>query len=96
MTSPPSGSTGFGAPQKESPTRRVDNMTRVLIVLVCLEVGLSLLVLPWTPLWLNNFFAAIPRIQFFWPNPYFRGAVSGLGLINLLVAWDESRRLWKR
>ena len=43
-----------------------------------------LLVLPWSAFWETNYFASIwPSIRPLMTNDYVRGAVSGIGLINL-------------
>jgi hypothetical protein len=48
------------------------------------EAGLLLIVLPWTALWDRNYvLAAIPWVHGLAQNPYVRGAVSGLGLVNV-------------
>lgn len=66
----------------------------VLLITFCLEIGLFLLVFPWTESWDNNYFAtSIARLRLYWDNMYLRGAVSGLGLINLYIAVAEAFRL---
>jgi hypothetical protein len=57
-----------------------------IVVLLSLEAGLVLLVLPWSVLWDRNwwvFGAALLRPILM--NNFLRGAVSGLGLITLWV-----------
>jgi hypothetical protein len=57
---------------------------RLVYVAFFLEVGLLLLVLPWSPFWDGNYFALmLPRIRPLFANNFLRGAVSGLGLVNL-------------
>ena len=64
---------------------------RVVFLLFCLEIGLILLLLPWTLLWDNNFFVSLfPGWSRFWLNSYVRGAVSGLGLVNLWFAASQA------
>jgi hypothetical protein len=49
-----------------------------------LEVGLLLIVLPWSGFWEQNYFANTwPPLLALLRNNYVRGAVSGLGLVNL-------------
>lgn len=74
--------------------------SRIIYLLFCLEVGFVLLILPWTLLWDNNFFFSLqPQNSEFWLSNHLRGAVSGVGLINLLLGAREivilvaSRRL---
>ncbi len=62
----------------------------VIYVLYCLEVGIFLLVYPWMRLWDQNFllqYSSFLRVVLL--NDFFRGAVSGLGLANLILgAWE--------
>jgi hypothetical protein len=57
---------------------------RQLVYAACfVEVGLLLVVLPWTTLWDRNYvFDALPLVRGLTHSPYLRGAVSGLGLLN--------------
>jgi hypothetical protein len=66
---------------------------RFLLLLVWLEMGLLLILLPWSIFWeanyfLNRFPILIPLLQ----NSYLRGAVSGLGVLNALFAIEAFRR----
>ena len=69
-------------------------LSALLFVLFCLEVGVFLVVFPWLDEWSVNYFAAHfpwgPRI---WDSPYFRGAVSGLGVVNIYISLLETFRL---
>lgn len=69
-------------------------MSAVLLITFCLEVGLFLLIFPWTDSWDNNYFTALaPRLRDYWDNMYVRGAISGLGVINLYISLAEVFRL---
>lgn len=72
----------------EAPAYRWYHKTAALLLVVfCLEVGVVLLVFPWSGYWDNNFFSTwIPKFHNLWANPYFRGAVSGLGVANIGIA----------
>ena len=62
-------------------------MTTLLSVASALLMGLVLCLAPWTSLWDTNALLQIhPLLRAIALNPYMRGAVSGLGLVNLLVA----------
>lgn len=66
---------------------------RVVLLLVWLELGLLLILLPWSGVWEANYFlnrypALIPIML----NPYLRGAISGLGLIDAALAAEAFRR----
>ncbi|HEX5110251.1 MAG TPA: hypothetical protein VFV95_17495 [Vicinamibacterales bacterium] len=70
-------------------------MTRLLLVGIFLEVGAVLLVVPWTMYWEENYFAtAIPFLHSLITNNFFRGAVSGLGVLNLLAGIVELTTLF--
>jgi hypothetical protein len=73
----------------------LEKMSRVLVPLVCLEVGIFLIFVPWTILWSNNMFAGWAPAAAIWPNGFFKGAVSGLGLINLWIGAQEAYQFWK-
>ena len=54
-------------------------MKRVIFVAYFLEVGLLLVLVPWTAFWERNYFAvASPVFQELLRNNFVRGAVSGL------------------
>jgi hypothetical protein len=49
---------------------------------------------PWTGFWESNYFSAlVPEWHGYWENPYVRGAVSGLGVVNLYISLVEIARL---
>ncbi len=63
----------------------------VLFVLFCLELGLLLVVLPWTDLWDQNALLVwFPSLRPILLNSYLRGAVSGLGLLNIWVGLSDA------
>ena len=60
-----------------------------------LEVGLLLIVLPWSAFWEHNYFAAAwPPLQRMLTNNFVRGAVTGLGLVNLVAGFAELARVF--
>ena len=66
----------------------------VLMLTFCLEIGFFLLFFPWTTYWETNYFAqVIPAWHVYWYNDYVRGAVSGLGALNLYIGVLEVFRL---
>lgn len=73
-------------------------MKRLLFVAYFLEVGLLLVLVPWSGFWDRNYFAdSFPILQDILRNNYVRGAVSGLGIVNLLMGFDElASVLWTR
>jgi hypothetical protein len=69
-------------------------LSGILYVVLCFEVGLFLLVFPWLDFWRLNFLGGLsPEWSTIWMNFHFRGAVSGLGLINLYISIVEAFRL---
>jgi hypothetical protein len=66
----------------------------VLFITICLEIGLFLIVFPWTGYWEGNYFPTLsPEWRHYWNNLYVRGAVSGLGVVNLYISLVEALRL---
>jgi hypothetical protein len=65
-----------------------------LFIIVCFEVGAFLTVFPWTPQWDTNSMAHLfPALRDLWSSSYFRGALSGLGLLNIYISLGEVTRL---
>lgn len=53
-------------------------------------MGLLLVVLPWSAFWEQNYFAgAWPPLQVLVTNDFVRGAVSGLGVVNLVAGFVD-------
>jgi hypothetical protein len=55
------------------------------------QVGLLLIIMPWWPaFWEQNYFAmAWPPLRVFLSNDFVRGAVSGLGFVNLFAGFAD-------
>lgn len=63
---------------------------RLVYVAFFIEVGLLLIVLPWSSFWDQNYFAgSVPWLKDVLTNNYIRGAVSGLGVVNLFAGFAE-------
>ena len=63
---------------------------RLLLTAFFFEAGLLLVIVPWSIYWERNYFVqALPAVQAFLMNDFVRGAVSGLGLVNLLAGLVE-------
>lgn len=63
------------------------------LVIFALELGLFLLVFPWLSSWGMSWVPAhSPKFADLWMSRYFRGALSGLGLLNIYVAIVEFLR----
>lgn len=79
--------------------RWMQRTSLVVFVVFCIELGMLLVVLPWTGVWSeNSLLAASPGLKAFVTNGFVRGAVSGLGLVNIWIGiWEavqyrESRK----
>lgn len=67
-------------------------ITVIVYILICFEIGILLLILPWSPYWEDNFFlyyitsklnaAWIPTLL---TSGWVKGAVTGLGVMNILA-----------
>lgn len=69
-------------------------MMRLLLIVFYVEVGLVLAVAPWSAYWERNYFAGmLPVLHVIITNYFFRGAVCGLGFVNLAAAVVELRSL---
>ncbi len=63
---------------------------RLVLVALFIEVGLLLIVLPWSSFWERNYFVSVwPGLRIVLTNDFVRGAVSGLGVLNLLAGFSE-------
>jgi len=93
-----SGNRPFAVESPRPVYRWYHKAAAVIFIVFCLEIGVVLLVLPWSEYWDNNFFAGFfsswaPDWTGLWKNAYFRGAVSGLGIINILISFTELFRM---
>src|SRR3954464_14532071 len=69
-------------------------MAGLFAVIFCFELGVFLLVFPWASDWDLNYFSSLPLwASSVWASPYFRGAISGLGVLNIYVSLIEVFRL---
>ncbi len=86
------------------PSRWHHKLASVLFSIFCFELGIFLVVFPWMEAWKTNYFSWISPVTLgqtwlaeFWRNlwlsPHFRGAISGLGLVNIYVSILEVFRL---
>ena len=65
-------------------------MKRLLLVVFFLEIGFVLIVVPWSMFWDRNYFAdALPLVDALISNNFVRGAVSGLGVVNVWMGLIE-------
>ena len=63
---------------------------RLLLTAFFVEAGAVLLLAPWSQFWDRNYFAqSVPLIHALMINNFVRGAVSGLGIVNMAAAVAE-------
>jgi hypothetical protein len=79
----------------------VERLTVIFFIILCLLLGLNLVLLPWISVggigdWGDNYLlvfltekSGLPIIQHTVASPWFRGAVTGLGVVNILIAFWE-------
>lgn len=78
-----------GMPSQQKPFGRHRRWARgFLTAFLFTLVGTLLTVFPWLPGWDQNYFSG-SRADWYevWMNPYFRGAVSGIGVLNLCASF---------
>ena len=71
-------------------------VSAIVFIIFCLELGLFLVIYPWTEDWDHNLFASslhIARWNEWWHSPFLKGALSGLGFLDLWVSLGEIFRL---
>ena len=63
----------------------------VVYVLFCIELGLALIVLPWSGYWFNDgWLQEWPYVRSLIQSGFVRGAVSGLGLLDICLGVLEA------
>jgi hypothetical protein len=66
----------------------MNRILRALLVVLCFELGVLLLYLPWSAFWEQNYFLShFPSLMVVLLHPSFRGFVSGLGVLDILLAF---------
>ena len=64
-------------------------LTAVMGAIFCFEIGVFLLVYPWASDWQPNAMVFPLWARQLWQNPWFRGALSGLGALNIWISFIE-------
>lgn len=95
MSAPPPIPVPPEAPPPPPPRKRSWSamLSGLAWIILCFELGAFLVVYPWMDGWDRNFLANWREgWNAVWINPWFRGAVSGLGAVNLIIALVELYR----
>ncbi len=71
----------------------MNRLLRVVLIVDCFLLGALLMYLPWSGTWERNYFlnrypALIPYVL----NPSVRGAITGLGVLDIVLAGGMLRR----
>lgn len=76
--------------------RLVARLVRVVVTVYYLEIGAFLVLVPWSRMWNDRVAGRSPRTAAVAiASPYFRGFVTGLGLLHLTAAVREIES-WRR
>ncbi len=75
-------------PPKDAKLGWQRRLLRISLALFTFEVGAFLVIFPWMDeSWDINYFQSLtPGIQSLWSQPSFRGALTGLGFVNIYIA----------
>jgi hypothetical protein len=66
----------------------MNRILRAFLVVLCFELGVLLLYLPWSAFWEQNYFLThFPALMPVLLHPSFRGFVSGLGVLDIFLAF---------
>lgn len=70
----------------------MSRLARALMVLAWLTLGLTLILSPWSDIWDANYFLYLyPELALVLKSAYLRGAVSGLGFLDVLLSLEALR-----
>jgi len=89
---------GGAAPQVPVKSAWQGRLLGISFAIFAVEIGLFLVIFPWMgDAWDLNYFQSLgPVLQNVWDEPYFRGAISGLGFLNIYIAMLQIARLFRR
>ncbi|MBC7926789.1 MAG: hypothetical protein H7039_14135 [Bryobacteraceae bacterium] len=61
----------------------------VMAAIFCFELGVFLLIYPWVTDWAPSAAVFPLWVRQAWQSPFFRGALSGLGVLNIWISFVE-------
>lgn len=77
-------------------SQTIVRILKVIYILYSLEAGIFLVLLPWMAFWDTNYLTySYPQISSIISNPFFKGAVFGLGIVNIAIGISEIARFKK-
>lgn len=69
-------------------------LRKILWLLILFELGAILVFMPWLQVWESNYFVTqFPGLRPYLLHPSLRGAITGLGALDILLAIDLARVL---
>ena len=72
-----------------------DRLLRVVMAFAWFDLGLLILLLPWSHLWeSNSLLIRYPVLIPYMFNGFMRGAVSGIGVLDMIMAADALLGPW--
>ena len=85
----------MSVPAMPRPRPWYSKLLSLCFIVFCFEIGVFLVVFPWLDnTWETNQVASLaPWLADIWGNPFFRGALSGLGLVNVYISVAEVLRM---
>jgi len=84
---PPAGET----PADEEAPRWLRRLSLVVYVAFCIEIGMLLIVLPWTQVWTeNSLLLSRPELKALLQQGFVRGLVTGFGILDLWLGISEA------
>jgi hypothetical protein len=65
-------------------------LSLVIFVVFCIELGMLLAVLPWTPVWIHNgLLTSNATLKAILQENFVRGVITGLGLVDIWIGiWE--------
>lgn len=80
-----------GPAASDDAPRWLRRLSLVIYVAFCIEVGMLLIVLPWTQVWTeNSLLLTRPELKTFLQQGFVRGVVTGLGILDLWLGISEA------
>jgi hypothetical protein len=77
------------------PAAEADLLRRLLFAAYFFEVGVLLVIVPWSAFWDQNaLLEAIPAVYRWTRSEFIRGAISGVGVLNIGAGFAELVAAW--
>ncbi len=91
VADPPSSPETLPAEQRAGSDLWLHRISVLLFVLLCAGAGVTLVVLPWSLQWTDNYLLSrFPALLPIVNNGFVRGLCSGLGILDLWIGFSEA------